>query len=202
MKKRLSNRAGQAADSLLTERALIAARDARLGPLERSLRINRDNDARWKANGILILFVAPLPFFAMAYLMPEPWWGKMFTLAVGLAILLLGLLMFAHAVSLWHSGLALAHFFASGLVLERAKGDMLALRYDRIQVDYVTWKDTTNDSEHNRTQLWIKYSQDGVAVIDACSEVEQKDLSWAAERFGCAGVPRQIEPPAEELLAW
>lgn len=202
MKEQSRHRPSQATDTLATERVLMAAQAARLGPLERSLRINRDDDAGWKANGILIFFVAPWPFIALTFLMPEPRWGKLFTLAVGVAVLLLGLLMFALAVSIWRSGIALAHFFASGLVLERTRGVILTLPYDRIRVDYLTWRDTTNDSERIRTQLWIAEAQNRVAVLDAGNEAERRELSWMAARLGSAGSPREIGAPEEVPVAW
>ncbi|MEJ5021018.1 hypothetical protein WH297_14945 [Ochrobactrum vermis] len=68
------------------------------------------------------------------------------------------------------SGTGLAHFFETGLVLERTKGEILAFPYDEVSLNYVTWTESTNDAPRNQIRLWVKMAQSRVIMLDAgCS---------------------------------
>lgn len=195
-------RQSQKSDPVLTNRARIAAQDAGLGHWERSLRINRDDDATWLVTGVLALFVAPWPFLVMGILMPEPLWGKIFTIGVGLAVLVFGLFVFATAILQREAGIGLAHFFGTGLVLERSKGELVALPYHQTRPDYLTWTESAEDSPRTRMQLWITVRRGEIAVIDARNDAEHQDVSWMAQRLGLPATPRLIEVPSAVHSVW
>ncbi|MBB4096024.1 hypothetical protein HGG72_16755 [Ochrobactrum pecoris] len=186
----------------LTDRAQAAAQNAGFGVWDRSLRVNRHHDRVWMITGLVAVFVAPLPFLAAGFCLSGPWWGKLLSLSVGLAVLAFGLFVSAGVAAQIMSGTGLAHFFETGLVLERTKGEMHASHYDEVSVDYVTWTESTNDAPRKQIRLWVKMAESRVVMLDAGNAAEHANASWIAMRLGLSPTPQTIEEPRHMHPMW
>lgn len=195
-------RSKKRADPALTDRARAAGQEAGLGQWERSLRVNRQDEAVWLETGVVCVFVAPSPFIGAGIFISGPWWGKVLTIGVGLTVLAFGLLILTAVVIQKRTGIGLAHFFAAGLVVERTKGEILASPYDGLCAEFLTWMESTNDSSRARTRLWITMPQNKIVAIDVGNDAEGGEASWMAQRLGLPPTPRVTEEWLDETPMW
>src|SRR5690606_12026079 len=153
----------------VTARARRAADEAGLGAWECSLRVNEHLDKDGLLTGVVLLFVAPWPYFGLIYALQMPWWSAILCGATGVMFFCWGLVQFPKGFQKRRSGEALVHFFESGCVLERTRGRIFALPYDRAPVDYVTWAERIPDSDgdRRRTHFWITLPDDEIVLLDA-----------------------------------
>lgn len=184
----------------LTERGRRAADGAQLGAWERSLRINEHLDKDGLQNALMLVFLAPWPFFGLGLFLPGSWWPRALCVVVGLVFLCTGIVLLRKALRTRRSGEGLIHLFEEGAVLERTKGRIFALPYTGTPVEYVSWSERIADSgdERPRLHFWITTPDGGAVMLDAWEDWEFPDLALIAQRWGLAEphvVPQEPEAP-------
>lgn len=190
-------------DRRVTARAREVAGQAGLGAWECTLRVNARHDWTALINSSVTFFVAPWPFLGLGFFADQPRWSAAMCIVAGLLFLGIGVYFFRETCRAWRSGRALVHLFEDGAVLERTRGRILAVPYERATVDHVTWRESMGDGgERTRTHLWIAAPAGETVMIDAWQGKERADLALIAQRWGLPADPRRLRSTTQSHPVW
>jgi len=129
------------------DRVASAAAQEGVGPWLSSFVVNSRREGSWLVTGVIALLVAVGGIVGSAWL-DMPWPGRLVLIVVLVLVGLFGLFCAVIGSSFRRSGRWIVHRHEHGLVMERTRGAVLAVRYDRAAArlfGYVEPGDSTSE---------------------------------------------------------
>ncbi|RKT87375.1 hypothetical protein SAMN05421805_113164 [Saccharopolyspora antimicrobica] len=177
-----------------TERALAAAERAGLGEWERTFPVNQRDDQKEKNHAVILWFGGPWVLIAVAIFVPMPWYIRVLLIVLAMGSVV-GIAFATRRARLrGRSGGALVHLFASGLVLERTHGELVALPHPA-PIEFVTWEEPGEDTSFTWVQLWVTLPEGRTVALEGATDAERETLRLIAQRCGLPPTPREVAQP-------
>lgn len=177
-----------------TKRVTALSAQAALGPWVRSDRVNTRPESNWLANFVPILVLAVVGIAVVPFLSAIPWGGRALIVAACVAFAVIGVHGTRQGLEQHRRGHWLVHRFDDGFVMERTRGRLLAMRYDDLDAELMTYHEPGDSTSAGIDYVLLRLTDrdGGVWVMSEASFDAPDALVELGERCG-AGAPDPVD---------